>query len=288
MCVLSLLVICCIGSARGTDPDAQPLEQSERSGRSWHQSLFGPQMLMQNQQASTSQPVDSGNQQPNQQPPPDLNGPNRNFEEHDKNGAAVPAASEQDFMSRHFGYLNVHRFDPNMPYYDRNGAYPRFPSPHAPRFGPGYRKDKYGHGYGYSCKQGDDCDEVKAANQPAARHPAPQSPSPFHHQNPMAGFGNPYQDLSAFPSMPSFPNIPSFAGAYGNQFGAPARFNDPHPQPPMHQSMMPQSMMSQSMMPHSMMPQSMMPQRFYQGRYLHDLEDKSSKEPKSVDKTASE
>ncbi|KAF8795871.1 hypothetical protein HNY73_000322 [Argiope bruennichi] len=237
MCALVLLVLFWVSTSSATESDVQ--EQSERSGRSWHQSLFGPQMLMQHQQnqpsVSTSQP-DGPNQQPNQQPPqtPDLNVPNRNFEEHEK--SALPAASEQDFMSRHFGYLNVHRFDPNFPYYDSRNSFPRYPSPHAPRFGPGYRKDKYGHGYGYSCKQGDDCEEVKAANQLAARNPAPApspySPHPFHH-NPMTPFGNQFPDLAPFPSMPSFPNMNSFAGAYGNQFGAPppARFSDPHPQP---------------------------------------------------------
>ncbi|GFU28555.1 uncharacterized protein NPIL_140181 [Nephila pilipes] len=269
MCMVGILILFWIASSMASESDAQPLEQNERSGRSWHQSLFGPQMLMQHQQnpsaVSTSQPGDGLNPQNSQQQAPsaDLKGPSRNFEEHDKN--AVPAGSEQDFMSRHFGYLNVHRFDPNFPYYDRN-AYPRFPSPHAPRFGPGYRKDKYGHGYGYSCKQGDDCDEVKAANQVVARIPAAHSPHPFH-PNPMTPFGNPYPDLDPFPSMPSYPNMPAIGGSYGNHFGAPppARFSDPHPPP---------------------MQQSMMPSRFYYGRYLHDQEERkteSKAEAKATD-----
>lgn len=138
----------------------------------------------------------------------------------------------------------------------------RFPSPQAPRFGPGYRKDKYGHGYGYSCKQGDDCDEVRAANQLSARHPAPPPPP---HQHPMMTFNNHYPDLPPFPSLPSpysslIPpsqasyNLPqsSYNMPYPGHFGGPqpGRFNDLH---------------SMS----SMMP----PPRYYHGRYLHDQEE---------------
>ncbi|KAG8193156.1 hypothetical protein JTE90_006987 [Oedothorax gibbosus] len=265
ICLLLLLKIFAVAIATDSSQDSKPLDpshtSSERSGRSWHHpALFGPQMLLPHQQqpipaASTSQPGDTSTG--NNQLLPDSAGSNRNFEDpHDK----MPDASEMDYMARQFGYMNngymnVQRFDPNyMNYYERQ-AYPRYPNPQTPRFGPGYRKDKYGHGYGYSCKQGDDCDEVRAANQLAARHPAP----PPQHPGGMMTFNNHYPDLPPFPSLPSPysslipPSPPSYGGGmpYGGHFTGhhqPTRFSDPH------------SSMS------SMMP----PPRFYHGRYLHD------------------
>ena len=109
-----------------SDTSAQkPDQKSDRSGRAWHYPSSDPQTLQQHQQnqpavylpTSTNQPGDSASAS-------DSNG-KRNFEEQDK--SAIPAASEQDFLaSRHYGhnYLNIHRFDPNFPYYDRS-PYPR-------------------------------------------------------------------------------------------------------------------------------------------------------------------
>ncbi|XP_054713563.1 putative uncharacterized protein DDB_G0291608 [Uloborus diversus] len=234
-----------------TEPTAKVSEQSERSGRAWHHALPNAQTLQQHQQnqapvflqTSTNQPVESSGQQL------DPNGSSRNFEEQDK---AMPSASEQDFMSRHYGFFNIHRFDPSYPYYDR-APYPRYPSPHMPRFGPGYRKDKYGHGYGYSCKQGDDCDEVRAANQiPAVPPPLPSHGPHHHHPSP---FGSHYPDLPPLPSLPSFPNIPSFGPYPGSFPHPPARFNDPH----------------------APLPPQMPPSRFYHARYLHE-QDEGKKE----------
>lgn len=101
-------------------------QKSDRSGRARHYHSSEPQTLQQHQQnqaavylqTSTNQPGDSSSGS-------DPNG-GRKFEEQDK--TAVPAASEQDFLeSRHYGYLNlnVHRFDPNFPYYERS-PYPRY------------------------------------------------------------------------------------------------------------------------------------------------------------------
>ncbi|XP_015918673.1 uncharacterized protein [Parasteatoda tepidariorum] len=259
-CVACWLFVIFLKATEATDSVSKPNDQSERKARAWlHHAHPGPPMLLQQHQqapVSTSLPIDAALQQnSNPHQPSDPNGLNRNYEDPDK--SAMPAASEQDFLSRHFGYLNVHRFDPNFPYYDRN-VFPRFPSPqlspHTPRFGPGYRKDKYGHGYGYSCKQGDDCDEVRAANQLAAAQPPPHMTHPHPH-NPGLPFGNNYPELSPYPSLPSFQGMSSFS-PYGGQFGpAPARFNDPQGPPPMMPSMYPGG-----------------PSRFYQGRYLHDEE----------------
>ncbi|XP_035230621.1 uncharacterized protein LOC118202563 [Stegodyphus dumicola] len=139
------------------------------------------------------------------QPSLQQDGSGRNFEDPEK--SVMTAASEQDFLSRHY---NIHRFDPNFGYYDRP-MYPRYPSPHTSKFGPGYRKDKYGHGYGYSCKQGDDCEEVRAANQ------APVLPPHLPHHNLPNPFGDLYPDFPAFSAVPHPGNYPP----------APGRFNDP-------------------------------------------------------------
>lgn len=129
---LLVLLKVVVTGATDSSSETHPLEKShsnnDRSGRSWnHPSLFGPQMLLPHQQpplpaASTSQPGDTSTG--NNQLQPDSTGSNRNFEDpHDK--MSVPAASEMDYMARQFGYLNVHRFDPNyLNYYERQ-AYPR-------------------------------------------------------------------------------------------------------------------------------------------------------------------
>lgn len=95
---------------------------SDRSGRSWLHSASSPQTLQQLQQnpppiflqTSTNKPGDSVSSSDNG---------GRHFEEQDK--TAIPAASEQDFLSRHYGYMNIHRFDPNYPYYERP-PFPRY------------------------------------------------------------------------------------------------------------------------------------------------------------------
>lgn len=231
-------------------------KKSDRSGRVWHHPAPSPQTLQQHQQNQPAVYLQTSTNQPGDNSAGSDSNGGRNFEEQDK--SAVPAASEQDFFARHYGYLNIHRFDPNFPYYDR-APFPRFPSPHTPRFGPGYRKDKYGHGYGYSCKHGDDCDEVRAANQippmPPPRIPLPphHASLPSHHSIPPP-YNNHFVDASAYSnSLPPFTGHPSYHpyGSGGLYPPSPARFNDLH---------MP--------LPHQM------PSRFFHGRYLHDQEDK--------------